>query len=278
MGRHTLLQRSNGRRKCIRNSSQFTFRDAFGHARKKMLLITLLIVACSVLIQNTVALDALIFLKTTDAVDIQALKNVAGVSSVVKYTGVGFFWSADGKGDELKHEWNYMVGGSGFKDKAAQEAFLAKISGMGFVELYAGYRLSTSPDFDADYINDMIKKADPKHFVKRPMKAASPKPECPKFDLKKGERLIEVALLRTVDKKIVEKIYHEYITKVFPALHVSWKYEGQADSSDVWDEVLAIDWGNAETFCEYFQSQFAKDLSKYGNPYKGMAMGFVVKV
>ena len=119
--------------------------------------IALLIFVCSIFIQNTVALEAIVALKTTDAVDIKALKNVAGVSSVYRVKPLWFF-SFDKKGQELNHAFNYVVVGKGLKDAAAQDALMSEVSGMDFVKLFAGYRLSPRPDgIDADKLNDMMK-------------------------------------------------------------------------------------------------------------------------
>merc|ERR1712168_339335 len=244
------------------------------HSTKKMSTFALLITALSVLIPTCVALDAVVLVKTTDAVDIQELKNVAGVSGVYRMGKVGFFWSLDGRGQELNHIWNYTIVGKGFIDSSSQDEFLSEISGMSFVERYVGYKLKTYK-FDADYINDIIKKADPKHFVKRPMKAASPKPDCER----PGERPIQMAMVRIGDEKVLLNSTGEFITKVAPALHLSYKYHGRVESSNVWDYLDVIDWVDSNTWCEYAQSQYARDANwKYAGSVKGVAVGFGVEV
>lgn len=240
---------------------------------------SVLVLACSVFIQTTAALEAIVALKTTDAVDIQALKDIVGVDAVYRFGPASWFYSVDGRGKELQHPFNYIVVGKGFKDEAAQEAFLSEVSGMSFVELYAGYRLSDPSFHSADKLNTIMKKADPKHFVKRPMKAASPLPDCPTIDLKKGERLIFVQMNRKGDGKAWTKMFGELIFRGFPPLRVSYKYVGLVDSSDVWDDVWIMDFVDVKTWCEYAQSQFAKDLGPiFALAFKGVAAGLAAQV
>jgi len=236
-------------------------------------------IAYLVVVQTKAAsLEAGIVLKTTDAVDIQALKQITGVTAVYKLS-IGFFWSPDGRGKEMDHNWNYFVMGNGFKDAYAQDAFLSEVSGMSFVELYVGYRSSVPKGFSADELNDMMKKADPKHFVKRPMEKATPAPDCPKFDLQKGERLVELSISRFGDMKIMEKLGADLLSHVFPALGVTYKAIGQVDSSDAWDQFAVMDWADSATFCEYMQSQWAKDGGKkYSTAFKANAASFGVEV
>jgi len=244
-------------------------------------LFLFLTIAYLAIIQTKAAsLEAGIVLKTTGAVDIQALKHVTGVTAVYRLDpSVAFFWSPDGRGKEMEHRWNYFVIGNGFEDTAAQDAFLAEVSGMSFVELYAGYRSSVPKGFSADQLNDMMKKADPKHFVKRPMEKATPAPDCPKFDLKKGERLVELSISRFGDQKSLEKFSFDLLQHVFPALGVTYKAIGQVDSSDAWDQFAVMDWVDSATFCEYMQSQWAKDGGKiYASAFKANAASFGVEV
>jgi len=238
-------------------------------------------VAYLVIIQTEAAsLEAAIVLKTTDAVDVQALKQITGVTAVYRLAqSAEFFWSPDGRGKEMEHKWNYAVIGNGFKDTEAQDAFLSEVSGMSFVELYAGYRSSVPKGFSADELNDMMKKADPKHFVKRPMEKATPAPDCVKFDLKKGERLVELSITRFGDQKALEKFSIDLHSHVFPALGVTYKSLGSVDSSDAWDQFAVMDWVDAATFCEYMQSQWAKDGGKkYYSAFKANAAAFGVEV
>jgi hypothetical protein len=241
-------------------------------------LCVLLIASC-VFIQTTNALEAIVALKTTKSVDIKALKNVAGVAAVYRLGPEGWFYSVDGRGTELQHPWNFVVVGNGFKDKSAQEAFLSEVSGMSFVELYAGYRLSVSSLYDADKLNKMMKKADPKHFVKRPMKAASPLPDCRVIDLKKGERLILMSMSRTDKTKAAMKMARELVLRGFPPLGVSYKYVGEVDSSEVWEDFSIMDFIDVKTWCEHVQSQFAKDIGPiFARAMKAVAGGLVVQV
>jgi len=243
-----------------------------------MLVIALLIATLCPFIQETVALEALVALKTTDAVDIKALKNVPGVSSVYRVMPF-FFFSPDERGRELNHPWNYIVVGSGLKDGAAQDAMMSQVSGMDFVELFAGYRLSAPSSFGADKLNDIIKKADPKHFVKRPMKPASPKPDCPTIDLKKGEKLKLIGMQRNGEKDAVAKMANELLLKVFPPLGVSYKYTGQVDSSRFWNFITIMDWVDTATWCEYGQSQWAKDAeAMFAKALEGVAQALAVEV
>merc|ERR1712168_1453473 len=120
-----------------------------------------------------------------------------------------------------------------------------------------------------------IKKSDPKHFVKRPMKAASPKPDCERPE----ERPIEMVMVRIGDEKVLHNTTGEFITKVAPALHVSYKYHGQVESSNVWDYFEVIDWVDSNTWCEYRQSEYARYANwKSARAMKGIAVGFGVKV
>jgi len=224
-------------------------------------------------------LEATVFLKTTGSVDIAALKNIAGVSSVYKFGPHFLFMSIDEKGQELKHQWNYAVVAKGLKDAADQDRLMSEVSGMDFVELFAGYRLSVLPGQDAERVNQHIKQADPKHFVNRPMTAASPKPPCPGIPLKEGERLKIVSMRRVGDIRSAMKAGRDVILTVFPALKVSYNYIGQVDSSQVWNTFDVVDWNNVETFCEYIQSQWVRDMpKKYPNLSKGFAAGLAVEV
>jgi len=243
-----------------------------------MLAIALLIATCCLFIQETVGLEAIVALKTTDAVDIQALKNVPGVSSVYRVMPF-LFWSPDGKGGELNHPWNYVVVGSGLKDGAAQDAMMSQVSGMDFVELFAGYKLSVPFGFGADKLNDIIKKADPKHFVKRPMKQASPKPYCPTIDLKKGDKLKLIAFQRMGEKDAATRMANELMLKIFPPLGLSYKYAGNVDSSRFWKLVSITDWVDTATWCEYVQSQWAKDAGPmFAKAFNAVADALAVEV
>merc|ERR1711931_374453 len=253
------------------------FKPIAGHARNRMSAIVFLILGCSLFIQNTVALEAFVALKTTDGVDIKALKNVVGVSVVYRVKGLAF-WSD--KGQELNHEWNYVVMGKGLKDGAAQDAFMSQVSGMDFVELFAGYRLSTRTGVDARAFNQIIKKADPKHFVERPMTPQSPKPDCTiTFDLKKGETSKLITIDRNGDMKILAKLHKELFSSIFPSLGWFYKYTGMVDSSQVWDSVSIIDVHDIPTFCEYLQSQWLKEAGpRYAGVSKGIAINMAVEV
>merc|ERR1711962_67480 len=260
--------------------------------RKMMSAIHFLVIGCMTLISTTIlaipaipipnedaTLEATVFLKTTDAVDIKALKNIAGVSSVYRLGPHFLFMSIDEKGQGLNHQWNYAVVAKGLKDSADQDRFMSEVSGMDFVELFAGYRLSVRPDQDAERINSYIKQADPKHFVKRPMRPASPRPPCPAMHLKEGERLKIISMRRVGDIRSAMKAGHDVILTIFPALKVSYNYIGSVDSSQVWNTFDVVDWDDVATFCEYIQSQWVKDMpKKYPNLSKGFAAGLAVEV
>ena len=70
----------------------------------------------------------------------------------------------------------------------------------------------------------LFQNADPKHFVKRPMKAASPKPPClgSGMQVKKGESLKVISMVRIGDGKIMMQKGRELVMKVFPALKASY--------------------------------------------------------
>lgn len=243
-----------------------------------MLAIAVLIIASKLLVQNTVALEAVVALKTTNAVDIRALKNVTGSSSVYRVKPI-YFVSLDGKGQELNHQWNYVVFGTGFKDGASQDAFISEISAMHFVELFAGYRLSAPAALSTDKLNDIIKNADPKHFVKRPMKPATPKPPCPTVDLKKGETLKMIGISRNGDQAQSAKLGQELLLRVFPSLRWLYTYLAQVDSGKVWDYAAIMDLHDTTTWCEYFQSQWVQDADKkYPKAMKGVADFFAIEV
>lgn len=238
--------------------------------------IILLVIGCTVLVQNSVALEAFVALKTTDAVDIQELKAVAGVSAVYKVNPFAF-WSVDGKGKELENEWNYVVTGKGFKDEAAQNSFMSEISGKSFVELFAGYRMSH--EFDAADLNAMMKKADPKHFVKRPMKPTQPKPDCPSIDMKPGQKLFIMSFVRQGDEGTFNNLTKQFFYQLFPGLKVTYAYVGQVDSTDAWESFSILDWVDQATWCEYVQSQWVNDrASVFYSAYRGSASALAVKV
>jgi len=228
-------------------------------------------------------LEAVVVLKTTDTVDIETLKNVVGVTSVYRL-GFGLMWTIDGKGQELNHTFNYAVVGKGLKDEADQDRLMSEVSGMDFVELFSGYRLSVRPEQDVDKFNDYIKKADPKHFVKRPATPATPKPPCITMPLKKGERLKFLQMGRLgEDRKKIEKENNELFTAVLPAFKMFYNYVGAVDSSQVWDFFAVQDLTDNETFCEWAQSQYAKEfVIRYSPIYpdisKGFASAFAVEV
>ena len=60
------------------------------------------------------------------------------------------------------------------------------------------------------------------------MKAASPKPECPTFDLKEGERLKVISLETATDSEVARKLGMELFLTIFPPLGATYKYIGAA--------------------------------------------------
>merc|ERR1719285_910771 len=156
---------------------------------------------------------------------------------------------------------------------------MSEVSGMDFVELFAGHRLSVPRGVGADELNDIIKKADPKHFVKRPMKPVSPKPYCPTIDLKKGEKLKLIWFQRNREMDAAAKMAHELLLKIFPPLGISYQYVGQVDSSRVWNYLNIMDWVDTATWCEYLQSQWVRDRAPmFGKAYNGAAEALAVEV
>lgn len=247
--------------------------------------LALLCMGCSLLVQHLDALEAVVFVKASYTKGmIEAIKNVNGVTNVY-YTKPLFIFTGDEKGNEVKDEWNYVVLGKDLKDVAAQDKLISEVGNLTFVKNYAGYRLRTLPNQNADALNTIMKNADPAHFVKRPMKPATPKPDCSYIHLAKGERLKMIQLNRSGDKKMLEKMGHEWLLTVFPALKGSYDYVGGVDASQcsgipiVWDGFGVTDFVDVDTFCEYTQSQWVKDIQvKYPGVFKGLGIGIGVEV
>lgn len=76
-----------------------------------------------------------------------------------------------------------------------------------------------------------FKKADPAHFIKRPLKPASPTPDCINMRMVKGERLKFIQMVRYKKGKDIDEIKRrmsrDWLLKIFPALKGSYNYAGK---------------------------------------------------
>jgi len=247
-------------------------------AKKMSALVLLLIGSCTLLPNIDASLEATVYVKS-DAADIRALKNVAGVSAVYKIKPLAW-WSVDKKGQELNQLFTHVVVGKGLKDAAAQNKLISDVATLDFVQTSVGYRLNVDERFGVAKLNEWIKKANPKFFVKRPMKAASPKPPCLRMDLKEGQTLKVMTIARRGDMRMMEKMGRELLMRIFPALKASYTFIGQVDAShkSVWNDFTIMDYIDNDAWCEYAQSQYGKDFPrKFPNVFKGMGVALAVE-
>ena len=145
-------------------------------------IVFLVIGCCFIVPKIDASLQSTVFLKTTGAVDIKALKNVAGVSTVYRVKPL-YFYSVDEKGEELNRKWNYIVVGKDLKDAEAQNKFISDVGSMDFVKLHTGYRLSDHPQFSTEMVNGLMKVYIAPHFFKFLR-------TCQKFQRKISEEII----------------------------------------------------------------------------------------
>merc|ERR1712062_201832 len=229
-----------------------------------MLLLAFVSLALAQCVHQSDALEAVVFVKTTYTKGmVEAFKNVPGVTNVYYAKSLFLFMDGD-KGKELKDEWNYVVLGKDLKDTAAQDEVITGVGKLSFVANYAGYRLKTNPHGDAATLNAIMKKADPAHFVKRPMKPQFPKPDCARMHLGKGDKMKLIQLQVINNGEMAERMGREMILRLFPSLKAQYDYIGGVEKSEcsgiphIWQSFIVMDFVDNDTWCEYTQSQWAK--------------------
>lgn len=224
------------------------------------------------LVGLAIAKDAVVVLKTSDAVDVQALKDVEGATAVYKVKRLNFYNDPVYKG-ELKPgkfrevAWNYVVLG---KDVKSKESFRKAVVSLPFVEKHSTLGLDKFPHFVVADLNKMMLKAPKKNFVKRPLAPAVSSYGCDDIvvDGSSDKDVLVMHLSKHAcdTPKACEKTLKKYtgmlFYTVFPALGVTYEYSGRAEKGDTsFSAFTILKFGPKKTWCEYALSKFVRNTA-----------------
>merc|ERR1712002_572416 len=223
----------------------------------------ILFLVCTYLTAVVIAEDAVVVIKTTGAVDVQALKNIAGTSAVYKVKRLNFYANPvyqgkqDPSGKYMKTEWDFLVLGKGFASTAAKVAFAHKIKALGFVSVTCEIDLKVNPHFNHNDMNRVMANAPSANFVKRPMAKAINVP---------------------CDKVSIDGIGDDGQALVFPSLGAKYVYSAVSRNGD-FDAFTIMDYKNKATWCEYALSSYVKkNIPAFTKSFQAMAALAAIEV
>jgi len=244
------------------------------------------LVAFSFLTAVVLADDAVVVIKASAAVDVPALKAVAGTSAVFKVRRLNFYANAVYKGkynppgEYTRTKWNYLVLGKGLTSSAAKAAFIAKIRAFDFVEVSSSISLTVNPHFNHADLNKKMATASSANFVPRPMAAAYPS-GCDAVTIDgigADGRALVISFSKYGDEKALKKYAGDLLMKVFPALGAKYVYSAVSTDGD-FDAFTIMDYVNKATWCEYALSQYVRDnIPAFTKSFQAMAALTAVEV
>jgi len=241
---------------------------------------------CACFTAVTLADDAVVVIKASDAVDVQALKNVAGTSAVYRVKRLNFYSNPvyqgryDPRGEYMTTQWNYLVLGKGFTTKQAKTTFKNAVKALDFVEVACDISLTVNPHFNHEDMNDVMANASPSNFVERPMERGMDV-ACDKVTIDgigDDGRALVIHFSKYGDERELKKYAGNLLRKVFPALGAKYLYSAVSSDGD-FDAFTIMDYVNKATWCEYALSKWAKsNIPSFTKAFQAMAALSAVEV
>jgi len=243
----------------------------------------ILFLVCSSLTGVTYALDAVVAIRASGAVDIQALRNVAGTSAVYKVKRLNFFLNPVYKlkynppKEYTQTKWNYMVLGQGFSSVAERTAYMNKITSFHFVLEKITLGLTVNPHFNHAELNKIMAKAPRANLVKRPLKAARTD-GCDKITVDDSGRALVASFSKYGDERELKKYAGNLLMRVWPALGATYSYSAVSDEGK-FDAFTIMDYVDKATWCEYALSELVKNNApSFSKSFQAMAALAAVRI
>jgi len=243
----------------------------------------ILFLACSAVV---LAKDAVVVLKASGAVDVAALKAVAGTAAVYRVKRLNFYENDiyAGKynptGEYSNTQWNYVVLGKGFANGQAKAAFVSAIKGFAFVEASSSIGLAVNPHFNHAQLNKVMATAPAANFVKRPMPAAY-QGGCDAITVDgigaDGKALV-ISFSKYGNEAELKTYAGDLLMKVFPALGAKYAYSA-VSADGHFDAFTIMDYKDKATWCEYALSTYVRDnVPRFTKSFQAMAALSAVEV